>query len=42
MDAAILRVNEVLEITGVKHRATLWRWTKQGSFPRLCGSGPEG
>ena len=42
MDAAILRVNEVLAIVGVRHRATLWRWTKQGSFPSPVRLGARG
>jgi len=29
----IMRVGEVLELVGVS-RTTLWRWTKDGRFPK--------
>tara|TARA_A100001035_G_scaffold222983_1_gene183410 strand:+ start:2713 stop:2925 length:213 start_codon:yes stop_codon:yes gene_type:complete len=39
MDDYFLRLPQVLEITGIKSRTTLWEWRKAGKFPepiRLC------
>ena len=33
MDAAILRVGQVLEIVGIRNRTTLWRMCQEGRFP---------
>ena len=34
MDAAILRVGQVLEIVGLRNRTTLWKMCQEGRFPK--------
>ena len=41
MDAAILRVGEVLAIVGIGNRATLWRMCQEGRFPKPSRSASE-
>lgn len=35
-----LRIGEILELTGVS-RATIWRWTRAGTFPARHRLGPN-
>ncbi|HKA27764.1 MAG TPA: AlpA family phage regulatory protein [Candidatus Binatia bacterium] len=38
-DDRLLRVDEVLKRVGVKSRVTLWRWVREGRFPKRVRSG---
>lgn len=37
----LLRQPQVLEMTGIKSKSTLWRWILDGSFPRPIKIGPR-
>ncbi len=40
MEFQILRTKQVLALLGIG-RTTLWRWTRQGTFPKPIRMGPR-
>lgn len=38
----MLRIEEVLELTGIKSRSTIWQLAKDGDFPRAYRVGKRG
>ena len=41
MEDYFLRLPQVLQITGIKSRTTIWEWRKQGKFPEPIKIAPK-